>query len=263
MKSRVVRVQRFKDPMFYTYGIIGADSPKSFGPIGIGGEGNEVFTINYRNIAAVVSPTSREMFEPTEQNALDHERVISHVMDACAIIPMSFGTVLRSENAILRMLRVGYEEFVQILQQISGKIELGLKVSWRKEAFAKVLEEIDKTSERLRGLKARLRKGSVDSYGTMIAAGEIVEAAIAERNEDYVSQIVEALKPYAVASRINTIVGERMILNASFLVEKDKEADFDARVNEVAARFGDILEFQYTGPWPPYNFVDVKFRTAG
>jgi hypothetical protein len=50
-----------------------------------------------------------------------------------------------------------------------------------------------------------------------------------------------------------------MILNAAFLVARDREEEFDARVKEVAARH-EHLSFKYTGPWPPYNFVNIRLK---
>ena len=50
-----------------------------------------------------------------------------------------------------------------------------------------------------------------------------------------------------------TIVG--IDRNAS----RDREAAFDARVKSIAARF-DRLTFKYTGPWPPYNFVNIRLK---
>jgi hypothetical protein len=63
----------------------------------------------------------------------------------------------------------------------------------------------------------------------------------------------------AVASRSNKPIGDRMILNAAFLVSRQQEAAFDARVKELGARF-DKLTFKYTGPWPPYNFVNIRLK---
>jgi len=62
-----------------------------------------------------------------------------------------------------------------------------------------------------------------------------------------------------VAARANKPIGDRMILNAAFLISRDKEAAFDARVKELGARHGK-LTFRYTGPWPPYNFVNIRLK---
>ena len=51
-----------------------------------------------------------------------------------------------------------------------------------------------------------------------------------------------------------------MILNAAFLVERDKAAEFDAKVQEIARKYEGTLRFLYTGPWPPYNFVNIRLK---
>jgi hypothetical protein len=50
-----------------------------------------------------------------------------------------------------------------------------------------------------------------------------------------------------------------MIMNAAFLVARDQEAAFDARVKELGSQY-DKLTFRYTGPWPPYNFVNIRLK---
>jgi hypothetical protein len=63
-----------------------------------------------------------------------------------------------------------------------------------------------------------------------------------------------------VASRSNKPIGDRMILNAAFLVEREHEKAFDEKVREVSRKYEDLLTFKYTGPWPPYNFVNIKLK---
>ena len=43
-----------------------------------------------------------------------------------------------------------------------------------------------------------------------------------------------------LASRDNKPIGDKMIMNAAFLIQKDKENEFDAAVNRVAKKFGDV-----------------------
>ena len=50
-----------------------------------------------------------------------------------------------------------------------------------------------------------------------------------------------------------------MIMNAAFLVQRDQEPAFDRRIKEIASHF-DKLTFKYTGPWPPYNFVNIRLK---
>jgi hypothetical protein len=87
-----------------------------------------------------------------------------------------------------------------------------------------------------------------------------VEGALEDAGNRFVRDIHETLKTAAVASRSNKPIGDRMILNAAFLVERDREKVFDDAVKEISRRYEDLLNFKYTGPWPPYNFVNIKLK---
>src|SRR5215510_287679 len=80
----------------YVYGIIEAKDGLAFGKMGIGGQGEMVYTVHHGDIASVVSKTNVFIFDPTREDALAHEHVIESVMKSHTIIPMAFGTVFRT-----------------------------------------------------------------------------------------------------------------------------------------------------------------------
>ena len=41
-------------------------------------------------------------------------------------------------------------------------------------------------------------------------------------------------------------------------MERAEAERFDRRMHEVARKYEGRLAFRYTGPWPPYNFVNVR-----
>ena len=61
-------------------------------------------------------------------------------------------------------------------------------------------------------------------------------------------------------SKSNKVIGDRMILNGAYLVDRFKESEFDGVVKRLGDKYEDVLSFKYTGPWPPYNFVNIKLR---
>src|SRR5437867_6577246 len=89
----------------YVYCIIETDAPHRFGPIGIGGRGDEVYTIHYGGLAAVVSDTPVVVYDPTRENALTHEHANEAVLKEFTVIPMSFGTVFRTEGDGIEFLK--------------------------------------------------------------------------------------------------------------------------------------------------------------
>jgi hypothetical protein len=141
---------------------------------------------------------------------------------------------------------------------MKDKIEFGLKVNWDPEI---VLKEVEEENEEIRRLKEEILSNRVAStYFARMQLGRLVERAMSEKSDAYVRAIYDHLRDCAIASRHNKPIGEKMILNAAFLVERDRAADFDHKVSEIAAQYENRLRFQYTGPWPPYNFVNIRLR---
>jgi hypothetical protein len=240
----------------YVYCIIQASEPLRFGPLGIGVDPAEVHTVNYRDIAAVVSDTPIEVHDPTRENVLAHERVNETVMRKHTVIPMSFGTVFKTRDDIVELLRSAYDAFHDVLDKMQDKLEFGLKILWDREVMVKEIEHQDEDVRRLK-VEISAQKGS--TYFARMQYGRLVDAALQAHSEKYVAEIFEALRDVAVASRANKPIGDKMIMNAAFLVSRDKEQAFDQRVKEIGARF-DKLTFKYTGPWPPYNFVNIRLK---
>ena len=240
----------------YVYCVIESEKPQRFGPLGLGAEPSEVTTVHFRNLAAVVSDTPREVIDATRENILAHERVNEAVMRNHTVIPMSFGTVFKTREDIVELLRAAYEAFTDVLQKMRDKLEFGLKVLWDRD---QIVREIEKDDENVRRLKDEISSQSGSTYFARMQYGRMVDTALEAMAERYVSAIFETLRPVSTASRANKPIGEKMIMNAAFLVTRDQENGFDARVKEIGARF-DTLTLKYTGPWPPYNFVNIRLK---
>src|SRR5258708_16672200 len=131
----------------YVYGIVQAKEPLTFGRSGLGGSGESVYTIHYQDIAAVVSNTSVYIFDPTRENALAHEHVIETVMKNHTIIPMSFGTAFPTGDDIPEVLNSIYPSLKDVLHQMAGKLEFGLKVNWDRD---QIIEDIKDEVEEIR-----------------------------------------------------------------------------------------------------------------
>jgi hypothetical protein len=243
-------------PGKYVYCIIQTNEKLEFGRAGIGAEMTEVHTVAYEDIAAVTSDTPLEVYDPTRENVLAHERVNELVMQRFTVIPMSFGTVFRTEDDIVELLRSAYDAFRDVLVKMQGKLEFGLKVLWEPEL---IIDEIEKQDENLRLLRQEIQSQRGSTYFARMQYGRLVDSLLQERSEELANEIMVSLADVSVASRANKPIGEKMILNAAFLVARDREEEFDAKVKEVAARY-DHLSFKYTGPWPPYNFVNIRLK---
>jgi hypothetical protein len=244
----------------YVYCIIESGDQKTFGKIGIGGRGDEVFTIHYRDLAAVVSRAPLIVYDPTRENALTHEHVQEVVMNEHGFtpVPMSFGTLFKTDNDTVEFLKDTYDALRDVLQKMKDKLEFGLKVNWDRE---EVLREIEEDNEEIRRLKAEIQTNTQSStYFARMQLGRLVEQALADRSDSFVREIYDHLRDAAIASRSNKVIGDKMIMNAAFLVARDQAEHFDAKVHDIGKKFEGKLSFRYTGPWPPYNFVTIRLQ---
>jgi Gas vesicle synthesis protein GvpL/GvpF len=240
----------------YVYCIIESTDPLRFGPIGIGADPSEVYTVHYKNLAAVVSDAPLEVLDSTRENVLAHERVNETVMREHTVIPMSFGTIFKTREDIVELLRSAAEAFGDVLNKMQNKLEFGLKVLWDRD---QAVREVENDDEDISRLKKEISGQKGPTYFARMQYGRLIDSALQSRSERYVADILEQLREVSVASRINKPIGDKMIMNAAFLIARDQETAFDGKVKSIAGRF-DKLTFKYTGPWPPYNFVNIRLK---
>ena len=240
----------------YVYCIINSDKPLRFGDIGIGAEPPEVYTIHYKNLAAVVSDAPLEVLDSTRDNVLAHERVNETVMHDHTVIPMSFGTIFKTHDDIIELLRSAFDAFGDVLNKMQNKLEFGLKVLWDPD---QAVRDVESEDEDIAKLKKEISAQKGPTYFARMQYGRLVDAALQARSERFVASILNELRDVSVASRINKPIGDKMIMNAAFLISRNQEQAFDRKIKDIASRL-EQLTFKYTGPWPPYNFVNIRLK---
>src|SRR3954470_6969311 len=167
----------------YVYGVIQAKEPTSYGKIGMGGTGEMVYTVHHGDIAAIVSKSPVFIFDPTRENALAHEHVIETVMKAQTIIPMSFGTVFRTDDDIREVLKSIYPSLKDVLKQMANKLEFGLKVTWDRD---QIIEDIQQDDEEIHRFQHELtRKHLQSTYFARMQLGRMIDKALVERAAEY------------------------------------------------------------------------------
>ncbi len=244
----------------YVYCIIQSNEPRSFGPLGIGGRNDDVYTVHYKDLAAVVSDTPLTVYDPTREHVMAHEQVNETVLRQFTVVPLAFGSLFRSEQDILEIMRRTYDTLRDTLIKMEGKVEFGLKVNWDRE---RVLAEIEQQNPSIDGLKQQIGHGASNSaYFGQIELGRLIEAALKERSDAYVRDIHSLLRGTVLASQANKTIGDKMIMNSAFLIEREREPDFERSVQEAAAKYDGTLSFKYSGPWPPYNFVQIRLKVG-
>lgn len=80
----------------------------------------------------------------------------------------------------------------------------------------------------------------------------------AEVDEESIrEEVTERFDERAISVTSDDLFSDRLIVNRSFLIDRDERDAFDRAVGEFEDDHEELL-VQYTGPWAPYNFVDIE-----
>ena len=240
----------------YMYCIIRCPEPRQFTTLGIGERGDIVHTIHFEDLAAVVSDSPNIEYDSSRRNMMAHTLVLEEVMQEFTILPVRFGTVAPSAEAIQeKLLKRRFGEFHGLLQEMGGRVELGLKAFWYENVIFQEIVEENPPIRRLRN--SLVGRTAEETYYERIRLGEMIENAMWKKRDEDAEKILTPLRPLVYETRANKVITDRMILNAAFLVDEARQAEFDAAVERLDEEMGKRLIFKYVGPVPPYNFVNI------
>ena len=240
----------------YLYAIIACPQAREFKARGVGEQGDTVYTINHRRLAAVVSDSPMKEYDNSRRNMMAHALVLEELMEEFDLLPVRFGTIAPASKSVgEQLLEPRYEEFTQLLGEMDGRVELGLKAFWYEGA---VFDEVVRENQAIRALRDSLAGKPVEAtHFERIRLGEAVEKALNEKRNRDEEMILSRIRPHVRKTRTNKILNERMVLNAAFLVDRAREPDVDAVIQQLDEEFGNRLMFKYVGPVAPYNFVNI------
>ncbi|MDI6892483.1 MAG: GvpL/GvpF family gas vesicle protein [Actinomycetota bacterium] len=243
----------------YIYCIVGTNEARNFGPIGIGNRGDVVSTVGYQDIGAVISNSPMTKYVISRENMTAHEKVIEEVMKDYTVLPVRFCTIATSAEEVRSLLRKRYLEFKNLLKDMDNKVELGVKVLWTN--IDAIFQEIVGEHGEIKRLKEKIADKSPEkTYAQRIKIGERVKNALETKKEKEGREILDVLKKSSIDFRTNQLVGDRMIINAAFLVDKGWEKEFDNKVDELTVKYDERVKFKYVGPAPPFNFVNIVVK---
>ena len=240
----------------YIYCIIKADGDKSFGNIGMGESNEEVKTIIFEELAAVVSSSPVKKYRVSRNNMMTHEKVIEKVMENYSVLPVKFGTVAENTAKIKKILEEHYIEFGDLLVDMNDKKEMGLKALFYEDKIFKLILEKNNNISDLRDAIAK--KPPEKTHHQRARIGEMVQNALENEKEDLNRKILQILTPLSVKDIENKNYGDKMIINAAFLIKKETEPLFDEAVNKLDELYGEIVKFKYITKIPPFNFVNLE-----
>jgi len=238
----------------YLYGIIDSSEPITESLYGL--EGASICNVPFRDIGAIVSEISRPIEEATEGAVLEHEAVAEGMMAVRTVLPVRFGTIIDGRDNLLSMMQDYYGQFKENLDRLRDKFEFGVKVIWPgNKVKGNIVTAFKKSGQKMPGaggsaaarfMKEKFREHRIDEE-FKARAGRFVK-------------IVDIFfGRFAAEEKVEKLKTENLLVDAVYLVEKDKIHDFREAFEHIRSAHPN-LKYLFSGPWPAYNFVVLSKR---
>jgi hypothetical protein len=217
-----------------------------------------VYTITDGRVAAVVSGLTSSKIRPERANLRAHQAVLKRLIDDTTPLPMAFGTIAESPQAIYKILIKNRRAFDEQLARVAGKVEMGLRVTLD---VPNIFEYFVNTHTELRLARDRLMSARHEfSQEEKIELGRMFDRLLNEDREDHTSRMERVLAPLCVEFKANLCRNEKEVINLACLVKRDAQEAFSAGVFSAANLFDNNFSFDYSGPWAPHNFVEIDLE---
>jgi Gas vesicle synthesis protein GvpL/GvpF len=241
------------DVSVYVYGVLPASDQAR---ISVGGvEGAKVRTIQHGGLAALVSSVEADALAAARELRA-HWRVLEEASKATTVLPVRFGTVMESEDAVReRMLEPNSAGLTELLDELAGRVQLNVKGDYDEE---RMLSAVVREVPAVRTLRERVQKLSdAAGYYDRIRLGEVVAAEVARRREDDTALVLARLEPRSVATSAEQPHSPNAAFNLAFLVDGSEVDAFSEAVGQLRTELGERVRLDYVGPLPPYSFAET------
>ena len=229
--------------------------------------GKEIYSVPYQDIACMVKNTIVDSFNSMPKEVLghhlvEHQTAVEKIMRDYTIIPFKFGTIVEGKSEVEKVLQSGYTEFKEKLQIMDKRIELDVVALWND--LNTIIKKIGEEDDQIKTFKDEIIKRSPEeTLQDRIKIGSMIKDALDEKRGSLQSEMLDFLKEKVVDFQKHELMDDKMILNCAFLLDKDKEKEFDQALNELNARFNEEINFKCVGPLPPYSFSTIELKKVG
>jgi hypothetical protein len=178
--------------------------------------------VHYRALAAIVEPSPYTVSTLEENEMSKYLAVLEEAQAHSTALPAPPGTIFQSESTLIRWLELHYFTLTEALSVVEGHAAARVSVTTQ----GKQGEDARKSFAALAAESLRLLRSQ---------AAATVTLPKADGDEE-----------------------EGVVARASFLIDTQRWQSFKDTVSKEALR-QNSLDFQVTGPWPPYDFVRMQF----
>jgi hypothetical protein len=225
-----------------------------------GFSGTKLSAVTVNEISAIISDINKDELITNQPNAILFAGIIEELEQQFTLLPMRFGSTMESIGHINTMLEKNYPEFLNNLLKVENKFEFGLKIFCDTE---KLTEELRTKSEEKEATSQKADIEIKNSVFKEYVNKKLKEHRLEEMLLSYIDSIISEFSGFLnqlnALSKIKKRTNTTNIIDAVFLLEKDKKDEL-VRIVEKLQSQHQLLNCILTGPWPPYNFVDINIK---
>ena len=202
----------------YVYGILPADIEVADGIPGVGEHPGPLRDVRLDGLAALISDVDLSGQLGSPDDLRTYREILDDTAAEVPVLPMRFGTVLTSEDAVAKeLLAASHDEFTAALDQLEGRAEFQVKGRYVEDAVPR-------------------------------------EAVAAMRDED-TRTLTQAMEGVCVASVVREPAHELDSVHVAFLVAADQEREVERVVKDLAREWEGRIDVQLLGPMAAYDFT--------
>jgi len=247
---------------WYVYGIVDSDVEVTDAAHGIGDPPAPVDQVVADGVAALVSeiPTGRPL--GSVDDLLAHQRLLDAVVTEAPVLPVRFGAVLDSAEAVAaELLEPHDDEFREALDRLRDTSQYVVRARYHEPAVINEVLDENRTARRLREQIAGQPEEATQDL--RIQLGELVSQAIEVKRSSDTQAVLELATPLTVATAVRDPSHELDAAHVAVLVSTGDQEKLINALRELARQWADRAEVRLLGPMAPYDFVVAGADAGG
>jgi hypothetical protein len=205
----------------YVYGILPADIEVAGQTPGVGKPPGPLRVVRCNGLAALISEVGPAARLGSPDDLGTHRAILDATATEVPVLPLRFGTVVASEDAVTReLLAAHHDEFAAALKQLEGRAQF-------------------------------LAKGRYVRGGL----GEISGEAVAATRKEDTQALQRAMESVCLASVVHEPAHELDAVDVAFLVPVDQQSEVERVIEHLAQEWEGRMEVRLLGPMAAYDFA--------
>jgi hypothetical protein len=268
-----------RSSVWYVYGIVPASTPFAHAPAGL--DDASVEAMEDAEVTAVVSRLDGDRYAPdaVERGTADmdwlgpravaHDRVLTWLSDRGPVVPLPMFSLFSSSDAVRSMLRSKKFELQSALRRAAEGREYALRLYRLDDELRRVAAELSPRLAELEQAAAAASPGQ--RYLLERKLGTEQKAELRVIGARVAREVLEALRPWATEVVEGQLLPRSpggasenpLVLDAAFLIAPEHLDAFRRELTALIDLHGSRgFRFDFTGPWPPYHFVQASHDGA-